>query len=178
MNKISLPAFPVLKTERLILRRLLKSDDVAIALLRSDETVNKYLNRPKQADRNEAQTFIMRVSKGIQHNECMYWAISLQDNAALVGTICLWNFSEDKTTAEVGFELLPAFNGRGFMNEALQSVLSYAYQTMGFEKIVAFTHKENQSSIALLKRNNFILDPDRFDNGNSAYIVFIKRNQP
>ena len=46
MHKIDFTPFPVLETERYILRQLSLSDDNEIFILRSDKEVNKYLDRP------------------------------------------------------------------------------------------------------------------------------------
>ena len=46
MCKINFPPFPVLETERYILRQLTLSDDNEIFILRSYKEVNKYLDRP------------------------------------------------------------------------------------------------------------------------------------
>jgi ribosomal-protein-alanine N-acetyltransferase len=48
------------------------------------------------------------------------------------------------------------FQGQGIMKEAAEKVIDYAFQTLQFQKIVAFTHNDNQNSTKLLKKFNFI----------------------
>ncbi len=50
---------------------------------------------------------------------------------------------------------MTSFQGQGIMQEAAEKVIDYAFQTLQFEKIVAFTHKENLKSIQLLKKIGF-----------------------
>src|SRR6266481_3917752 len=83
--------FPTLTTGRLILRRLMMDDAAEIAMLRSDERVNQYLDRPKTSTFSEAVEFINKIDKGLKNNESYYWAISIKDEHKLIGTICLWN---------------------------------------------------------------------------------------
>ena len=80
--------FPVLKTERLTLRQLASSDDNEIFALRSNENVNKYLDRKPSKSIDDAKTFIQTINKNIQKNDSIYWAISLNDTDKLIGTIC------------------------------------------------------------------------------------------
>ena len=77
----------------------------------------------------------------------------------LIGVVCLWNFTEDLRTAELGYELMPAFQKQGFMQEAISSVLHYGFEQIFLDNIEAFTHKKNKNSIKLLKKNGFTRSP-------------------
>ncbi len=176
MKQLNFSPFPTLTTERLILRQLKNSDDAAIFLLRSDNSVNKYIDRPKQININEANEFIKMINDGINNNKWTYWAICLKNIPELIGTICLWNFSDDKTTAEIGYELKPSFQGKGLMNEALRCIINYGFQTIRLKKIDAYTHKENIGSLKLLEKNNFKLEPNRIDQENANNIIYTLTN--
>ena len=109
-NKIFTP-FPILKTDRLILRQLVNTDDNEIFALRSDENVNRYLGRQPSKSIEDAKSFIQTINENVKNNNSIYWAISLGDK--LIGTICLFEFSDDIAKAEIGYELLPSYQGKG-----------------------------------------------------------------
>ena len=123
--------FPVLKTERLTLRQLASSDDNEIFVLRSNENVNKYLGRKPSKSIDDAKKFIQTINKNIQKNDSIYWAITLNDTDKLIGTICLFDFSDDNLKAEIGYELLPEFQGKGIMQEATSKVIDFGIQRIG-----------------------------------------------
>ena len=175
MNNFHFQPFPSLNTPRLHMRQLLHKDARDILALRSDDAVNKYIDRPATTTIEEAKAFIERINAGIANNESLYWVICLKDENDLIGTICLWNFSADKKTAETGYELLPAFHNKGYMHEALHAVLQFARETLGLESIEAFTHADNQSSRLLLEKNGFIKDPERQDKENENNIVMLRK---
>jgi ribosomal-protein-alanine N-acetyltransferase len=154
MLEFNFSPFPVLNTERLHLRRLGMNDDQAVFLLRSDETVNRYLKGYKHANIEQTRNFINKINEGIDKNESIFWIISYKDFSN-VGSICLWNISKSDLKAEVGYVLHPDFHGRGFMREALNKVTGYAFSTLGLKEIEAWTHKENKPSISLLERCGF-----------------------
>jgi ribosomal-protein-alanine N-acetyltransferase len=79
----------------------------------------------------------------------------LTDRNIFVGTICLFGFSDEKDVCEIGYELLTNFQGQGIMKEASEKVIDYAFNTIKVQKIEAFIHKDNQSSIKLLERSSF-----------------------
>ena len=172
MKEIDFLSFPNLITERLTLRYLKESDAPAIFSLRSDDTVNKYLDRPKIKSIDEAKDFIININEGIRLKKWIYWGICLKDVSELIGTICLWNFSDDTRTAETGYELLPSFQGKGLMDEALKCIINLGFQKIRLKVIEAYTHKENIGSIHLLERNNFKLAPFRYDDKNPNNSIY------
>lgn len=150
--------FPIFQTERIILRKLSLDDVEEILFLRSDEAVNKYLDRPKAHDIDEAIAFINKVNVGVANDNWLYWAICFIDNPKLIGTICLWNLNEEENKVEVGYEINPEHQGKGFAKEALSTIIEFGFNTMLIDKIEAYTHKENISSTKLLERFKFIRD--------------------
>ena len=147
--------FPVLKTERLTLRQLVSSDANEIFALRSNDNVNKYLDRKPAKSIDDAKTFIETINKNIQRNDSIYWAITLTGTNKLIGTICLFDLSDDNLKAEIGYELLPDFQGKGIMQEAISKVIDFGIRYIGLNSIEAYTHSENQNSTRLLEKFNF-----------------------
>ncbi len=167
MENSNLKTVPLLKTERLNLRQLSVRDGNEIFLLRSDSLINKYLDRQPSKTLEDALKFI----KTIKNNNLYYWAITQKENEKLVGTICLFGISEELKNCEIGFELLTEFQGRGIMREAAEKITEYATQTLGIKTIDAYTHKDNQSSINLLKELKF-KSISRVDETNLNMILF------
>lgn len=165
--------FSAFKTQRLVIRQLKEGDAAAISSLHSDAAVNKYLERNKQQSIEEALEFICRINKAIQNKQSLYWAVNLKGDPELIGTICLWNFSEDKTTGELGYELNPSFQRKGIMNEAIQPVINYGFNKIGLKKIEAYVHKNNTASKRLLEKNNFRLQVNRKDASNPKNIIYV-----
>ncbi len=175
MSQFHFKPFPSLDTPRLHLRQLLHKDAKDILALRSDESVNKYIDRPPTTTIEEAKAFIEKINAFIANDQSLYWVICLKEADEPIGTICLWNFSADQKTAETGYELKPAFHNKGYMHEALQAVLHYSRETLSLESIEAFTHADNKSSRLLLEKNGFIKDPERQDKENANNIVMLLR---
>jgi ribosomal-protein-alanine N-acetyltransferase len=148
--------FPILTTERLTLRQLSIDDQQNIFALRSDKEINKYLDRQVSETIEDAINFINKVNDNIKKNTSIYWVITLTKTNTFVGTICLFDFSNEKNSCEIGYELMTKFQGQGIMKEAAKKVIDYAFQTLQFQKMVAFTHNDNQNSTKLLKKLNFI----------------------
>jgi [ribosomal protein S5]-alanine N-acetyltransferase len=148
--------FPILTTERLTLRQLSIDDQQNIFALRSDKEINKYLDREPSKTIEDAINFINKINDNIQKSNSIYWVITLTETKTFVGTICLFDFSIEKNSCEIGYELMTKFQSQGIMKEATKEVIDYVFQTLQFQKIVAFTHNENQHSTKLLTKFNFL----------------------
>jgi ribosomal-protein-alanine N-acetyltransferase len=154
LNKSFTP-FPNLTTERLVLRQLEINDEQEILTLRSDSEINKYLDRPISKTIDDARNFITKVNENISKNNSLYWAITMRAGDTLIGTVCLFSFSDENDQCEIGYELLTNFQGHGIMKEAVEKVIDYAFNTINVRKIEAFSHRDNQDSLKLLKKLSF-----------------------
>ena len=163
--------FPILTTERLTLRQLVVNDEQEIFTLRSDSEINKYLDRQVSNTIDDARDFINKVVENINKNDSLYWAITLNDRNILVGTICLFGFSDENDKCEIGYELLTKFQGQGIMKEASEKVIDYAFNTIKVQKIEAFLHRDNQRSIKLLAKLSF-RNSNEPDKANPELICF------
>ncbi|MEZ4963870.1 MAG: GNAT family N-acetyltransferase [Saprospiraceae bacterium] len=157
MNGFSFSPFPVFQTERLYLRQPCAGDAAKMLLLRTDASVNAFIDRAPSRSEQEMLELIQKLNRGIENNESAYWIISQPPSEDLIGTICLWQYEPESCSAEIGFELLPGFQGKGIMQEALQGVLEFAFGVIGLKKIEAYTDRRNEASLRLLRRNGFIL---------------------
>jgi ribosomal-protein-alanine N-acetyltransferase len=170
LNKNFTP-FPILITERLTLRQLAIIDEQEIFALRSNSEINKYLDRPISKSIEEARNFIIKINEHINNDAALYWGIALGNNDQLVGTICLYGFSDEHLNCEIGYELLPDFQGKGIMQEAAKKVIDYAFNIIKVQKIEAFLHKDNLRSVQLLEKLSF-KKSDKADETNPELVSY------
>lgn len=156
MNKLCFGPFPHLTTDRLLLRQLVADDEDEIFVLRSDERILEHLINPKCQSLEEARQFIEKINSNIANNESIYWGICLKDNVKLIGTICIWNISEEDSRAEIGYVLHPDFQGNGLMSEAIDAVIGYGFKTIMLHSLEANVAPNNSASIKILEKKGFV----------------------
>jgi len=161
-----------LETERLLLKEIDESNVEDILQIRSNRIINQFVKRIPPKNNYDALDFILTIKERTRNDETFYWGISLKEQRNLIGTICLWNFSEDRKTAEVGYELLPDYHKKGIMSEALTAVLSFSFNELNLKEILAMTNKFNENSKGLLLKHNFVLEERREDEGFPENFVF------
>jgi ribosomal-protein-alanine N-acetyltransferase len=156
MKDLSFSPFPVLTTERLRLRQISETDVNEIFFLRSDERVMRYIDKAPARTPEDAYEFIRKTSELEKSADAVTWAICLKEDSKLLGIICLWNIKKEHYRAEVGYNLHPDYWGKGIMQEAIQEVINFGFKVMKLHSIEANINPDNEASIRLLEKNNFV----------------------
>ena len=157
MLQLVFSPFPEIRTERLLLRKMVKADGPEMFFLRSDDRVMQYIGREKTVSLEEAEAFIDRINASVEANETIMWAIAMaNDPGTLIGTICYWRMQLEHYRAEVGYVLHPAFWSRGIMQEVLQAVIRYGFEEMNLHSIEAHINPENTASGKVLEKTGFV----------------------
>lgn len=156
MLEINFNPFPVLETERLILRRINEADVAEIFFLRNDKGMMKYIDRPPFTSHEEALELIRTMDKMLEEAEGINWAVTLKGETKLIGRVCLFHFAKEHYRGELGYMLYPEFHGQGIIQEAVTALLSYGFKTLGLHTMEAVVNPGNEASIKVLERNNFV----------------------
>lgn len=156
MLHIDFSTFPDLETERLNLRRADLNDINELFAMRSDKEVMKYIPRPVAATLEEISEFLKLTDEKISSNEMINWVITVKDNPKMIGTIGYYYIKPEHFRAEIGYMLLPEFQGRGYVTEAITEVVSYGFAEMKLHSIEAVIDPSNVASAKVLEKCNFM----------------------
>ena len=139
-----------------MLRQLTIADAAEVFFLRSDETVMKYIERPRAESIDDAIHFINMVNLSAEENNGINWGITLKGEKQLIGYLGYYRMRPEHHRAEVGYALHPHRQGKGIASEALAAVLEYGFRVMKLHSVEANVNPENTASIKLLERNGFV----------------------
>ncbi|MFI5203330.1 MAG: GNAT family N-acetyltransferase, partial [Flavobacteriales bacterium] len=156
MLSVNLSPFTELSTERLILRRVEKTDAEDLFALRSDVRMMKYLGRPMATSIDDAVKMIDLYNDALEKNEGITWAVALKDTGKMIGTIGFWRIDKVNHRAEIGYMLHADYWGKGLMHEAIVTALHYAFTHLKFHSIEAHANPENTASLHILEKNGFV----------------------
>ncbi|MBB6218003.1 ribosomal-protein-alanine N-acetyltransferase [Anaerosolibacter carboniphilus] len=156
MNAKGINEFPELETSRLLLRKITSEDAKVLLNYWSDEDVIRYMNIESLTKIEFIHEMIDLLNNLYDNRQAIRWGIINKENNHLIGT-CGYNsgLDENEHTGEIGYEIGKEYWGKGFMQEALKSVIDYGFQTMDLNRIEALVMLENIASIELLKKLGF-----------------------
>jgi len=147
--------FPVLETDRLLLRRVEPADAKDVLELRGDVEAMKYVHKPPAKTIDDAIAFIAKVESALQLNEGIGWGIILKESNKLIGHLGFHRISKEHFRAEIGYMISPAYWNKGLISEAIAPVIDYGFKTMKLHSIEAKINPDNSASRAVLKKQAF-----------------------
>ena len=97
------------------------------------------------------------IVEGVRDGRDWYFTIIPEEvPRRAVGTVCIWEHSSHgESINEIGWMVLPAFQGRGLASEAVRSVLERARAEHRWDVIHAFPAVSNAASNAICKKMGF-----------------------
>ena len=141
-----------IETDRLIIEEINLSDAIFIKELMNTEGWVKFIGDRKIYTINDAENYI--TTKFIwAYKEWGYgpYKVLLKETNQPIG-ICTLIKRDYLEFLDIGFAILPQYEGKGYMFESTKKVLNFAKKELNQEKIYAFTVQENIKSINLLNR--------------------------
>ncbi|GAB4579405.1 MAG: GNAT family N-acetyltransferase [Anaerolineales bacterium] len=152
-----MPPFPSipLQTERLVIRHLTDSDVKALFDIRSNSEVMRYWSSPPITELEQAQNIITRSQEGDEAGEFLQLGIERRMDGVLIGTCTLFSFHLPSRRAEIGYVLGRPYWGQGYMHEALQRLVQYAFENLDLNRLEADIDPRNAASAKTLQRLGF-----------------------
>ena len=152
--------FPVLTTERLVLRQVQHTDALAVLVSFGDPVVQMY-NGPV-LDLNGVHDMITNEMRaGFAKKESLSWGITRHDDDTVMGMVGLWNLNRHHRRAMLGYDLARVYWGNGYATEGITAVLTFAFTQMNLNRVEAYTIADNHRSVRLLERLGFIREGTR-----------------
>lgn len=165
MLNVQFQPFPELTTDRLLLRQLTREDIPEVFFLRSDPAVMQYVNREPAVTYKEVEDFIDRINGAIAANESVLWGMALKEKpGVIIGNICIWQFRKEDFRAEIGYVLHPEYWRKGYMKEAVNRVVQYAFETVKLHSLEAHISPDNIGSAGVLESTGFVKEGHLKDN--------------
>lgn len=153
---IDFTPFPTIETRNLILRKMEISDMQDLFEMRRDPRMNEYIDTKLEENIDETKAYIDKMNRGIDDNKWIVWAIEHKQSNKVIGSICIWNIHFEQKNGELGYGVIPDYQGQGLMKEVLLQVVEYGFDVMGLKELYAYTEENNRKSIRLLEKCNFI----------------------
>jgi ribosomal-protein-alanine N-acetyltransferase len=152
---IDLPTFPILTTERLVLRGLRHSDAERVFAMRSDPLVMQHVNRTLAKSMEDATALIDLIFANYAANEAVQWAVTEKNDDTFIGLIGFWRIVKEHHYGELGYMLAREHWGKGYVSEAIAAVVPFGFHGLGFHRVEAITRPVNVASIRALEKNGF-----------------------
>jgi ribosomal-protein-alanine N-acetyltransferase len=170
----------VLRTERLLLRRLSMDDLEALAAIYVDPEVRRFFPEGTLTREETREEIAWMLEVDYPKYGYGLWATVLRDTGALIGRCGLlpWPVAESERAAlglappeerptpgrlvevEVAYLLAKEHWGRGLATEAARAVAAFGFATLDITRLICLIDEENVASLGVATRIGMTVDGD------------------
>ncbi|MGL5268803.1 MAG: GNAT family N-acetyltransferase [Spiroplasma sp.] len=161
---------PTLKSSRLILRALNLNDTEDIFAYAKNKQVAQYVFWDPHQNPNDSAKFIKETIVSYQKEKKLMWGVLLKDINKLIGTCGFMAYYPTTKCLEIGYALNPEYWHKGYIKEALTTIIDYAFKQLDAIRIEGICVIENLASAKTMMSCDMEFEGILHDN-------FIKNNK-
>ncbi|WP_310603916.1 GNAT family N-acetyltransferase [Anaerosporobacter sp.] len=166
----------ITKTKRLVIRELTVDDIKIMYQIYQDPKVKEFIDdidNYLQTEIDKHKAYIKNVYSFFGYG---LWGVFKKDSNELIGRCGIQNRTiDERMEIELGYLLDGNHWGMGYALECTKAVLSYAFEYLGIQRIVASIDTRNVRSIGLAKKIGMDLEKEITDNNHQCYLYVITK---
>lgn len=147
--------YPVIETERLIIRMVRKSDaNDLYELCRRPETSRYSAWSPHRSIKETRDYIAYRLAQYRKH-ACTFFVVEQKGTGRVIGTCSYAYFDEEYKVSEIGYSVLSDEWNKGYATEIASALMGYAFNRIGVQRVFARVLPQNTASIRVLLKLGF-----------------------
>jgi len=143
---------PRLETERLILRKMRRSDARDLFAYASNAEVTRYTMWNTHRTLRDSEHFLDAIEQRYREGQVTNWGIEYKPNDKFIGTCGFVYWAPEHQRAEIGYALSAEYWNQGIMSEAARAVLQFGFQKMDLNRLEARCNLENIGSERVMQK--------------------------
>ena len=149
-------SFPILNSERLILKKLEAENLSALTRLANNKKISdQIVNIPHPYTDINASMRLGYVTKGFKEGSRYCFSIFTRDRMEFIGEISLHETDKANKVAELGYWIGEPYWNNGFVGEAITPIVRFGFEKASYETIYATVRIGNIASERVLVKNGF-----------------------
>ena len=149
-----------IQTSRLTIRLVEPSAVDPLFTIHHDRLTTRYIPHMYWPARADAEAWVARGLDRHEKQTAIQCVVERRETrsepAVVIGTLLLFNVTEDSGLAEIGYLIGAPYWRQGYMAEALGAFIECAFTTVGLRRLEAFVDAGNAASNALATRFGFV----------------------
>jgi RimJ/RimL family protein N-acetyltransferase len=157
----------ILSTQRLTLKPFSHEDAAFVQALVNSPGWLQFIGDRNVHNEEQAIAYLdNNLMKSYSEHGFGFWKVELTASSNAVG-MCGITKRAHLPYPDLGYAFLPSYFGKGYALEIARATLMYSTEVLKIPKLLAITNQDNDASIKLLKKLDFILDGTTFWPGDS-----------
>jgi len=156
MLQLNFSPFPELESKRLRFRKLTNADAPEILVLRGNPETMQFIPRPLIKDIEGALAHIKMINDKIDENIDINWAVTEKGSDTCIGIMGFYRTQPEHYRTELGYMITPEHWGKGYVTEAVNVLLDFAFNSLQFHSIEAVIDSRHIASERVLQKVGFV----------------------
>jgi ribosomal-protein-alanine N-acetyltransferase len=135
-----------------LLRRMTAQDAEDVFEYASDPMVSRFTTWSAHRSIGDSREFLDMVLDRYENYQVSSWGIEQKADGKFIGTCGFMYWLPAHARAEIGYALSRRYWNRGYMTEAVRTVIDFGFRTMGLNRIEARCRIENIPSARVMEK--------------------------
>lgn len=143
---------PTIRTQRLILRKLIPDDAADLFAYARDPEMTRYTTWAAHQSIDDSRAFLAETVNNYTNGQPADFGIALQSSGRLIGTCGVVKLDDAHERGDLGYAIAREYWGRGYMTEAAQAVVDAAFRSLPMMRLQSCCHVENVGSYRVMEK--------------------------
>lgn len=148
----------MIKTDRLVLRPVDESEAAEFYPLFSDAEISRDMAWSPHSCLEQSRSFLREAARSFKASRAIHWSVRSVDS--LIGMFSLIDLrgqhrAIEYNRAELAYWVVSGERRRGFMTEAGEAVIDFAFEEIELNKLIVSHHVGNAASEGLIRKLGF-----------------------
>lgn len=138
----------ILKGETIELVPVTKEDMDFICLEETDINLWQY----EEYVETDKQRILKKFTDRIDQNNVFDFIVKRISDGESIGVVYIWEYIFTRKSWEIGYVILPEYQGNGYCLESVNLLLSFAFNELDAHKVVGMCHCDNHKSASVMQK--------------------------
>lgn len=158
MSIVSNNHYPIIETDRFIMRNFCLDDLQDVHDYYSDDEVTKYTQSSKHDDIEVTRNMIHKLMSSYENKKGIAWCIENKTDKKVIGNIGIFGVSPSGHKAEIGFTVSKDYWGKGYGTEMIVNALHFALEKMEINRVEGKCKVDNIGSSKAMEKAGMKLE--------------------
>ncbi len=100
----------------------------------------------------DKKCILKKFTDRIDQDNVFDFIVKLNVDGQAIGIVYIWKYSLNRKSWEIGYAILPEYQGNGYCLESVKRLLSFAFDELDAHKVVGMCHSDNIKSASVMQK--------------------------
>lgn len=116
------------------------------------EETDKQLWKYEEYVETDKEYVIQKFTDRIEQDNVFDFIVKRISDGEPIGVVYIWKYGLNRKSWEIGYVILPKYQGKGYCLDSVNQLLSFAFEELDAHKVVGMCHCDNLKSASIMQK--------------------------